>query len=118
MTNYEDILYAVKDHVAVITLNRPDKLNAWTAAMQSSVKRAMVAASQDASVRVIVVTGAGRGFCAGADMNNLQKIDAGSWDERELARADKRYRPDPRFKIIYRLPRPNRLRSNERSKKP
>lgn len=88
MRDYEDILYAVKDRVALITLNRPDKLNAWTAPMQASVKRAIVDAAKDDNVRVIVVTGAGRGFCAGADMGNLQKIEAGKWDERALAKAD------------------------------
>lgn len=85
---YEDILYSTTDGVATITLNRPDKLNAWTAAMQSSIKRAMVDAANDANVRAIVVTGAGRGFCAGADMGGLQQIDAGKWDERALARSD------------------------------
>jgi enoyl-CoA hydratase/carnithine racemase len=88
MSTYEDILYDVKDRIAVITLNRPDKLNAWTPAMQASVKRAVIDAAQDDDVRVIVVTGAGRGFCAGADMGNLQKIRAEKWDERPLARAD------------------------------
>lgn len=95
MTAYEDILYAVKDRVAVITLNRPDKLNAWTAPMQASIKRAVVAASKDADVRVIVITGAGRGFCAGADMGNLQQIQPGKWDERELARADNDVKLEP-----------------------
>jgi enoyl-CoA hydratase/carnithine racemase len=89
MTTYEDILYEVKDRVALITLNRPDKLNAWTAAMQSSVKRAIADAAKDDNVRVIVVTGAGRGFCAGADMGNLQQIRPGKWDDRELAKADR-----------------------------
>ncbi len=95
MTAYEDILYAAKDRVAVITLNRPDKLNAWTAAMQSSVKRAIVDASKDENVRAIVITGAGRGFCAGADMGNLQKIEPGKWDERALARADNDVKLEP-----------------------
>ncbi len=88
MSHYEDILYDVKDGIALVTLNRPDKLNAWTAAMQASVKRAIVDATNDDKVRVIVVTGAGRGFCAGADMGGLQKINPESWDQRELARAD------------------------------
>jgi enoyl-CoA hydratase/carnithine racemase len=88
MSTYEDILYDVKDGIALVTLNRPDKLNAWTAAMQASVKRAVVDAANDDNVRVIVITGAGRGFCAGADMGGLQKIEAGRWNERELARGD------------------------------
>jgi enoyl-CoA hydratase/carnithine racemase len=86
---FEDILYSTSDGIATITLNRPDKLNAWTAAMQSSVKGAIALAANDDGVRVIVVTGAGRGFCAGADMSGLQKIDATNWDERALARGDR-----------------------------
>jgi enoyl-CoA hydratase/carnithine racemase len=74
---YEDVLYRVEDGIAVITLNRPDKLNAWRAEMDRDVRAAMKAASSDEAVRVIVLTGAGRGFCAGADMNNLQSL-AGS----------------------------------------
>jgi enoyl-CoA hydratase/carnithine racemase len=95
MSTYEDILYTVKDRIAVITLNRPDKLNAWTAPMQASVKRAIVDASKDDNVRVILVTGAGRGFCAGADMGGLQKIEPGKWDERALARADNDVKLEP-----------------------
>lgn len=71
---YEDILYRVDDGVAVITLNRPDRLNAWRAEMDRDVRAAMRAASDDPAVRVIVLTGAGRGFCAGADMNTLTAI--------------------------------------------
>jgi enoyl-CoA hydratase/carnithine racemase len=74
---YEDVLYRVEDGIAVITLNRPDRLNAWRAEMDRDVRAAMKAASSDEAVRVIVLTGAGRGFCAGADMNNLQSL-AGS----------------------------------------
>jgi enoyl-CoA hydratase/carnithine racemase len=93
MSTYEDILYDVKDHIAVITLNRPDKLNAWTAPMQASIKRAVVDAANDDNVRVIVVTGAGRGFCAGADMGGLQQIRPQNWNDRELARTDNEVEP-------------------------
>ena len=67
--------YEVKDGIGLITLNRPDKLNAWTGEMEKGVKRAVGAAAKDDEVRVIVLTGAGRGFCAGADMNLLQSIE-------------------------------------------
>jgi enoyl-CoA hydratase/carnithine racemase len=75
---YADILYSVDAGVATITLNRPDRLNAWCASLDADVRAAMRAASDDPAVRVIVLTGAGRGFCAGADMNVLQGIQDGS----------------------------------------
>lgn len=87
MSQYEDLSYEVKGNVGVVTLDRPDKLNAWTAAMEKSIKQALAAAVQDDAVRVIVITGAGRGFCAGADMNMLQKIQPTKWEDRELAKA-------------------------------
>ena len=60
--DFEDILYAVEGGVATITLNRPDALNAWRAQMERDVRAAMRAAADDDAVRVIVLTGAGRGF--------------------------------------------------------
>ena len=76
--SYSEILYAVDRGVATVTLNRPDRLNAWTPTMGSEVRDAMVAADADDGVRAIVLTGAGRGFCAGADMANLSAISAGT----------------------------------------
>jgi enoyl-CoA hydratase/carnithine racemase len=70
----QEALYNVRDRVATITLNRPDKLNAWTATMEQEVRAAMHQAEHDQDVRVIVLTGAGRGFCAGADMSLLGTI--------------------------------------------
>src|SRR5271170_810889 len=67
----QETLYEVVKRVATITLNRPDKLNAWTAVMEQEVRAAMAEAERDENVRVIVLTGAGRGFCAGADMSLL-----------------------------------------------
>ncbi len=84
---YEDLIYEVQDRVAVLTLNRPEKLNAWTGAMEKSLKRAIASAVDDDEVRAIVVTGAGRGFCAGADMGILQGIKADQPQEREFAKA-------------------------------
>ena len=73
MSDYPEILYAVHERVATITLNRPDRLNAYTGTMADSIKRAMAAANTDSDVRVVVLTGAGRGFCAGADMSILSR---------------------------------------------
>ncbi|MEP1470414.1 MAG: crotonase/enoyl-CoA hydratase family protein [Halieaceae bacterium] len=68
--NFETLLYAVKDHILTITLNRPDHMNAFTTGMAEELIRAFDAADADDDVRVIVVTGAGRAFCAGADLSN------------------------------------------------
>ena len=62
--------------VTTITLNRPDRLNAWTATMAFEVSSAIEAAGNDQECRCIVVTGAGRGFCAGADISDLQDIES------------------------------------------
>jgi len=74
---YEQILYEVTDPIATIKLNRPKQLNAWTDQMAAEVKHAMAAAEQDESVVVVVLTGEGRGFCAGADLKGLQDLSAG-----------------------------------------
>ena len=74
---WQEILYKVEDRVATITLNRPDKLNAWTAVMAGELREALAKADADEGVRAIVLTGAGRGFCAGADMSRLAAAAAG-----------------------------------------
>lgn len=77
MTSYEEILYQVEDPVATITLNRPSVLNAWTDRMGFEVRHAVGQAEADPRVVGIVLTGAGRGFCAGADMKRLSAISSG-----------------------------------------
>jgi len=72
------VLYEKRGKVALITLNRPDRLNAWTTELGSRYWDCIDEATVDPDVRVIVVTGAGRGFCAGADMDLLQGIGSGS----------------------------------------
>jgi enoyl-CoA hydratase/carnithine racemase len=66
---FETILYAVEDGVATITLNRPDRLNAFTTQMMLDMIAAFDATDADDAVKVVIVTGAGRGFCAGADLS-------------------------------------------------
>jgi enoyl-CoA hydratase/carnithine racemase len=71
---YAEILYDVDDPVATITLNRPEALNAWTDTMAGEVRDALGQAEHDPAVVGIVLTGAGRGFCAGADMKRLSVL--------------------------------------------
>jgi enoyl-CoA hydratase/carnithine racemase len=71
---YAEILYDVDDPVATITLNRPEALNAWTDTMAGEVRDAVGRAEHDPAVVGIVLTGAGRGFCAGADMKRLSVL--------------------------------------------
>ena len=79
---YEQILYEVAEPAALITLNRPKQLNAWTDRMGAEVKHALAAAEADPRVVAIVLTGAGRGFCAGADLYMLKGISEGEGPER------------------------------------
>ncbi len=74
---YEEVLYEVDDPVATITLNRPQALNAFTTRMGNELRDALGEAERDPRVVGIVLTGAGRGFCAGADMNMLSGISRG-----------------------------------------
>ena len=91
---YSEIIYDVDRGVATVTLNRPDRLNAWTPIMGGEMRAAMIAARDNDSVRAIVLTGAGRGFCAGADMNSLGRISAtGETESRAFSPVD----PDGRI---------------------
>src|SRR5438552_8982260 len=70
MNDYQDLIYEMHRRVAVITLNRPERLNALSAGIRDGLPRAIQAASTDGGVRVVVITGAGRGFCSGADLTD------------------------------------------------
>ena len=81
---YETILCEAKGHVLLLTLNRPEKLNAWNGQMESDFIDALDSASSDPEIRVIVVTGAGRAFCAGGDISAWSQ-DLSSGDQRRQA---------------------------------
>ena len=71
---YETIIYEVDNPVATITLNRPEAMNAWTNRMDHEIRDAVSKASADPAVVGIIITGAGRAFCAGADMKLLSLL--------------------------------------------
>ena len=73
--------YEVRDRIATVTLHRPERLNAWTGRMHAEYRALLARASADPAVRVIVVTGSGRGFCAGADSRALEgHVERGGYD--------------------------------------
>jgi len=83
----ETILYEVDDRVATVTLNRPEKLNAITPTLQRSLLDALRRAADDESVRVAVVRGAGRGFCAGYDVTSGEMVARGVPADRQQLEA-------------------------------
>ncbi|MBI2313667.1 MAG: enoyl-CoA hydratase [Betaproteobacteria bacterium] len=72
--SYNQIGYELRDRIAVITFNRPDRMNALTKVMEAELRQAMDQAGADSKVRAIVFTGAGRAFCAGMDMDELEVL--------------------------------------------
>jgi enoyl-CoA hydratase/carnithine racemase len=85
--NYQQILYEIDGPVATVTLNRPTRMNALTKVMEAELRSAIEAAGQDSSVRAIVLMGAGKAFCAGMDMDELEVLPP------EDIRAEKWMRP-------------------------
>lgn len=87
-TDFREICYEVADRIATITLDRPARLNAFTATMRSELRDAYAAADADDDVRVVVVTGRGRGFCAGADLRRGAATFEADAPHRIAARAE------------------------------
>lgn len=116
MAAYQDILTDLEDGILTITLNRPDRLNAWTGAMEDECRDVITKAGSDDAVRCIIVTGAGRGFCAGADMGGLQEIGDEAEESGASAAPPTRSVEDEtedlealypgRFGYLYRCPKP------------
>ena len=103
---YEQILYEQRGKVGLITLNRPEKLNAWTNQMMTEMRDAMERGCAEPSIAAIVVTGAGRAFCAGADIASFaaqrEKLDRGEAAPEAPAAAD----PTSWVKFCRELPKP------------
>ena len=92
MNGHSDVLYDVVDSVATITLNRPEKLNALSADLTLGVAEFIERASVDDGVRVVVLTGAGRGFCSGQDLSGGRSIaEPGTSGDQPPSVADRRY---------------------------
>jgi enoyl-CoA hydratase/carnithine racemase len=105
-------LYEVRDRVATLTLHRPERLNAWTGRMHAEYRALLARAAADPAVRVIVVTGSGRGFCAGADSRALEGhverggYDAGLGDDVALPGYGVRPEFDADFAYMFGIPKP------------
>ena len=91
MTDYPDISYKKEGHIATITLDRPEKMNSFSAEMQDSLYRAISDSIQDKNIRVILLTGKGRAFCAGADVKQMaQRLDEPGGAERDMTQISDR----------------------------
>lgn len=90
--DYETILFEYRDSVGYITLNRPDKLNSFTGQMHSELRDVLDFLESRADLRGVILTGAGRGFCAGQDLGERQPLEPGQF--RDLGEAlEKNYKP-------------------------
>ncbi|MEZ5595188.1 MAG: enoyl-CoA hydratase-related protein [Pseudomonadales bacterium] len=96
----QTLLYDVRDHVATITFNRPDRMNTWNASVAAELARALTMANEDNAVRAVVLTGAGRAFCAGADLERGGDTFAGRPESGE------RGAPPPRNILPHEIDKP------------
>lgn len=104
--DFAEIIYEKSDRIATVTFNRPDKLNAWTPKMGAEMQKAMLDADRDENVGAIIVTGAGRAYCAGADMGVLNQISEGRASATPAAAEEdflKNERPDYRTRYSWML---------------
>ena len=99
--SYQQILYEVRDRIASVTLNRPDQLNAWTDVMAEEVYQATHAAAADENVRVIILTGAGRAFCAGGDITGFKSENPRQLIDKLPRAYDFSRRPDYQSRTAY-----------------
>ena len=85
------VLYEKKEGVAIVTLNRPERLNAVNDEIRAGLREKLDDAAKDEEVKVIIVTGAGRGFCAGADMDGLAATSQGESQDSQVEAEEREY---------------------------
>ncbi|MCY1236823.1 putative enoyl-CoA hydratase echA8 [compost metagenome] len=100
---FQELLYEIRDRVATVTLNRPERMNAWTATLTGELREALRLADNDPEVRCIVLTGAGRAFCAGAEMSRLSALQQGQTLQEVQASDDD---PGQRFGFMLAVEKP------------
>ena len=93
--SYEAILFEVRDRIALVTLDRPERMNAWSDVMAREVSQAMKRCDEDDEIRAVVVTGTGRAFCAGADMSGGSSVFGDSAQRREARERRPEAEPSP-----------------------
>lgn len=104
---YETLIYQLQEGVATITLNRPDRFNAFNNTLNTELQKALKEAAKDPAVRVVVLTGAGKAFCSGQDLKDIQ----GQTGSRNLGESvEKRY--NPLIKAMQDMPKPIICRLN------
>jgi enoyl-CoA hydratase/carnithine racemase len=116
--SFDTIEYALEDRTAVITLNRPDRLNAFSGEMAMDLKAAVARSVEDSTVRAIVLTGAGRAFCAGADLGSIAKGIPPSGDPKVIAELDAHFTSDVGPDVAPDVTSADRLGYFVRTKKP
>ena len=77
--DYVDLVFEKEGSIATLTLNRPEKLNAFTGMMRQGLWRAVEDVGQDDDIRVLIITGEGKGFCSGADINSMLAVTPDQW---------------------------------------
>jgi enoyl-CoA hydratase/carnithine racemase len=115
---FDTIEYALEARTAVITLNRPDRLNAFSGEMAMDLKAAVARAVADPTVRAIVLTGAGRAFCAGADLSSIARGIPPSGDPKVIAELDAYFTPEVGPDVAADVTSADRLGYFVRTKKP
>jgi 2-(1,2-epoxy-1,2-dihydrophenyl)acetyl-CoA isomerase len=109
MKEYKDIIFEKEGAIATITLNRPEKLNAITQEMRQELPDALEIVTCDDGIRVLIITGAGRGFCAGDDVQRQARLAEGEAD-RLMTRFDILYRVGYLALALHNLKKPTILR--------